>query len=72
MTQHRFEHGEIPETIFRKNVIVSGPMLFYGVFIIYTYIKVKSFRKKPGDLFTMIGVLDIFGVFSQLTSAMNS
>ena len=55
-----YNNGEIPYIIYSKNVIVFPEIMLYGFFIIYTFVKVKSFRKKPGDFFIMIAINDIF------------
>lgn len=67
-----FDHGRIPFTIYQKNIVVFPLMLIYDSIIIYTYIKVKSFRKKPGDLFVMIAVNDIIQGIMLILYSLNS
>ena len=52
---------------------INHPLkIFYSLFVIFTYIKVKGFRRKPGSLFFMIAVDDfLFGIVSGL-NALNS
>lgn len=49
-----------PEDVAIFMSVVTIPFeLFFGSIVIKFYIKYKSFRKKPGDLFVMLAVFDI-------------
>jgi hypothetical protein len=70
--KHAFKNGDIQFLIYLKNIVAAPLQVVYDLFIIYTYIKVKSFRKKPGDLFVMVAVMDMMVTFYMGFVAYNS
>ena len=67
-----YRYGHLNTNLFLKNVIVGPQSIIYDLIIIYTYCKVKSFRKKPGDIIVMIAVNDIFTSLFLIIAALNS
>jgi hypothetical protein len=37
--------------------------IFYSLFVIYTYIRIKEFRKQPGDIFMIIAIEELFDMW---------
>lgn len=48
------------------NCIVKSLNIIAAMFIMYAYIKVKQFRKKPGDLFFMIALNSLLYALANL------
>ena len=45
--------------------------LFLPIFIVYTYIRIKGFRKQPGDIFTIIAVEEGIEIILEIFQNMN-
>ena len=67
-----YSHGDIPWINFICYLILVPVEMFCGCFVVWFYIKVKSFRSRPGDLFCIIAVLDVISGAYHGMEAMNS
>lgn len=68
----KYNHGDMPEFLYYTGLLLCPIRLLYSSIIIYTYWKVKRFRKKPGDLFVMIAITAIIVSFYELINSLNS
>ena len=55
----KYTNGDIPYVNYLGALVLFPVELFFGCFVVYFYIKIKSFRKKPSDLFFMMAIFDI-------------
>lgn len=67
-----YGNGKISLVNFIENISIAPIYLFCGSFVLYFYIKHKKFRKKPGDIFVMIAICDIYISFYRGITALNS